>query len=49
VRSWSRIIPLLEGMVILEEPAEVAAVIEEAARTTLTKQQDELLTSHERR
>src|ERR1700678_3945480 len=34
-------------MVILEEPAKVAAVIDQAARTALTKQQDELLTSHE--
>jgi hypothetical protein len=31
-------------MVILEEPAKVAAVIDEAARTA-SKQQDELLTS----
>jgi pimeloyl-ACP methyl ester carboxylesterase len=33
-------------MVILEEPAKVAAVIDEAARTALTKQQGELVTSH---
>jgi pimeloyl-ACP methyl ester carboxylesterase len=36
-------------MVILEEPAKVAAVIDEAARTALTKQPDELLTSQESR
>jgi pimeloyl-ACP methyl ester carboxylesterase len=36
-------------MVILEEPAEVAAVIDEAAKTALTKQQDELLASRETR
>jgi len=34
-------------MVILEEPAQVAAVIDEAARTCFAKQQDELLTSQE--
>ncbi len=36
-------------MVILEEPAKVAAVIDEAARTALTQQQDELLASQETR
>jgi pimeloyl-ACP methyl ester carboxylesterase len=36
-------------MVILEEPATVAAVIDEAARTALTKQQAELLASQESR
>ena len=36
-------------MVILEEPAKVAAVIDEAARMALTKQPDEPLTSPEAR
>jgi hypothetical protein len=33
-------------MVILEDPAKVAAVIDEAARMALTKQPDELGISH---
>jgi hypothetical protein len=36
-------------MVMREEPAKVAAVIDEAARKALTKQRDGLLTSRESR